>query len=476
MHLIDGAEDLSEQACVELLASTTVGRVTLSVGALPAILPVSYQYLANDILISIPDGPARRSAAHGNVIALEVDNGDFTDVFWTVLVIGRAADHTTSRPGTYNLHLRPDIITGYRAPALNNPPHNTPQLRGHARHKTDHPGRSALEMSLPIARCVCGVLAADDCLDVDDAVVVEFEKLASGWLAGVGVMGVASVTKLTERRWCAEIANAVSGGFESLVHVTGQDGTDRTGAQHAQQTVALDDPALLLWARRDRRMMHTQQDVGACLTEILAELIEGRRRNRSGVVAHPLRIEQPQRPVLRQRNDTKVVDLTDNRGHDIGIVVVSCEEIATVCMSVSHCLREPIRLRRPVGGNVAGEDHDIDMPKKGIQHRREARSRVMTPHRPSRIADEMHIAQLCNEHQLSLPHHEPPPHAPKPRSAVTWKSISSTARSDGADAWTSCGNAGVCKRSVKCGRARTDMNKRSALMSATATSCASTWS
>ena len=112
-------QDLSEQACVELLASTTVGRVTLSVGALPAILPVSYQYLANDILISIPDGPARRSAAHGNVIALEVDNGGyFTDVFWTVLVIGRATDHTTSRPGTHNLHLRPDIITGYRATTL----------------------------------------------------------------------------------------------------------------------------------------------------------------------------------------------------------------------------------------------------------------------------------------------------------------------------------------------------------------------
>ena len=76
---------------------------------------------------------------------------------------------------------------------------------------------------------MCGALAADDCLDVDDAVVVEFENLASGWLAGIGVMRVATVTKLTERRWCAEIANAVSRCFESLVHVTGQDGTDRTG-------------------------------------------------------------------------------------------------------------------------------------------------------------------------------------------------------------------------------------------------------
>ena len=223
-------------------------------------------------------------------------------------------------------------------------------------------------------------------------------------------------------------------------------------------------------------MMHTQQDVGACLTEILAELIEGRRRNPSGVQAHPLRIEQPQRPVLRQRNDTKVVDLTDNRGHDIGIVVVSCEEIATVCMSVSHCLREPYASEDPSAATSPVRTMTSTCREKGIQHRREARSRVMTPHRPSRIADEMHIAELVQRAPT-----QPAPSRTAAARAQTTLSCDleihqQHGAADGADAWTASGNAGVCKRSVKCGRARTDMNKRSALMSATATSCASTWS
>jgi hypothetical protein len=76
------------------------------------------------------DGPARRAVASGHVTALGVDSGKLMDVFWAVLVIGRATEisdlvqraefqslglaDSTGTAASHYLQLQPDILTGYR--------------------------------------------------------------------------------------------------------------------------------------------------------------------------------------------------------------------------------------------------------------------------------------------------------------------------------------------------------------------------
>jgi len=130
MFFHDDAHVLSEAQCQDLLASETFGRISLTMRALPVIMPVTYGYLGGSVILGMSDGPARRAVAGGNVIALSVDSGHPQDMFWTVLAIGRATEITdlaqttefqrmgltdlTGTPAAHYLQLQPDIITGYR--------------------------------------------------------------------------------------------------------------------------------------------------------------------------------------------------------------------------------------------------------------------------------------------------------------------------------------------------------------------------
>jgi nitroimidazol reductase NimA-like FMN-containing flavoprotein (pyridoxamine 5'-phosphate oxidase superfamily) len=130
MFFHDDAQGLSVSQCQDLLASESFGRISLTMRALPVIMPVKYGYLGGSVILGMSDGPARRAIAGGNVIALGVDSGHLTDTFWTVLAIGRATeiiDHgqaaeyqrfgltdLTGTPAAHYLRLQPDILTGYR--------------------------------------------------------------------------------------------------------------------------------------------------------------------------------------------------------------------------------------------------------------------------------------------------------------------------------------------------------------------------
>ena len=48
----NGLEVLDEPACLALLRSTTIGRVAITVGALPTILPVNYRFVDGAILFA----------------------------------------------------------------------------------------------------------------------------------------------------------------------------------------------------------------------------------------------------------------------------------------------------------------------------------------------------------------------------------------------------------------------------------------
>ena len=96
---------------------------------------------------------------------------------------------------------------------------------------------------------------------VEVAVVVEVEDLSARRLARVGVVRVTAVPELAERRGRAEERDAVVARFEVLVDMAREHDAHRAAAKHPKQTIAADQPAVELRARRPRRMMQSEHDM-----------------------------------------------------------------------------------------------------------------------------------------------------------------------------------------------------------------------
>jgi nitroimidazol reductase NimA-like FMN-containing flavoprotein (pyridoxamine 5'-phosphate oxidase superfamily) len=122
-----GVEVLSEEDCYALLRTGTIGRVGLSIGALPAILPVSYSMVDGTIVFRTGDGVRLRAAFDQTVVAFEIDFSDPDhQEGWSVLVVGvaelvdapvvdlRASSVERDRP--YVVRIRPETVTGRRGP------------------------------------------------------------------------------------------------------------------------------------------------------------------------------------------------------------------------------------------------------------------------------------------------------------------------------------------------------------------------
>ena len=92
MTLIDqGLEILEETQCWALLEQATLGRVGISVGALPAIFPVNYVASDGAVLFRTAPGTKLHAASRGAVVAFEVDHyDDDSRTGWSVLLVGRA--------------------------------------------------------------------------------------------------------------------------------------------------------------------------------------------------------------------------------------------------------------------------------------------------------------------------------------------------------------------------------------------------
>lgn len=96
MLLDEGLEILDESECRRLLGRCSVGRVGVSVGALPAIFPVNYRLIGDAIVFRTGRGTKYDAATRGAVVAFEVDGG--LDALyhegWSVLVVGDAVEVT----------------------------------------------------------------------------------------------------------------------------------------------------------------------------------------------------------------------------------------------------------------------------------------------------------------------------------------------------------------------------------------------
>ena len=86
---------LSPEECVAFLRSSQVGRIAVSIGALPVISPVNYLAVDGAVCFRAPlDGTLLRASV-GSVVAFEADGYDEPGLFgWSVLVRGLADEVT----------------------------------------------------------------------------------------------------------------------------------------------------------------------------------------------------------------------------------------------------------------------------------------------------------------------------------------------------------------------------------------------
>lgn len=132
MTLIDnGLEILFPAQCRDLLWRGTVGRVAVTVGALPAIFPVNYAVLDDQIVFLTGEGTKLRAALERAVVAFQVDHIDeVSGSGWSVMAVGVAEELTDSdeisaaqclglRPfaggdRTHFVKIRPEFLSGRR--------------------------------------------------------------------------------------------------------------------------------------------------------------------------------------------------------------------------------------------------------------------------------------------------------------------------------------------------------------------------
>ncbi len=129
--LVDhGLELLTERECRDLLETEQIGRIAISVGALPAIFPVNYRMVDGDIAFRTGEGMKHRAALRGSVVGFEVDRIDpVTRTGWSVMVVGlaREVEVGDTVPPQYSgispwaggerthiIRIHPEVISGRR--------------------------------------------------------------------------------------------------------------------------------------------------------------------------------------------------------------------------------------------------------------------------------------------------------------------------------------------------------------------------
>jgi nitroimidazol reductase NimA-like FMN-containing flavoprotein (pyridoxamine 5'-phosphate oxidase superfamily) len=87
----NGLEILPRDECLRLLATVTLGRVGVTSGALPAVLPVNFCLNEERVLIRTSVGTKLDAALRDCVVAFEVDDFDpIGHTGWSVMVTGLA--------------------------------------------------------------------------------------------------------------------------------------------------------------------------------------------------------------------------------------------------------------------------------------------------------------------------------------------------------------------------------------------------
>jgi nitroimidazol reductase NimA-like FMN-containing flavoprotein (pyridoxamine 5'-phosphate oxidase superfamily) len=84
-------EALSVDECLDLLTRARVGRVVFTLGALPAVVPVTFVLASDAIITRTAEDTRLANAADGAVLAFQADDLDpLTRTGWSVVVTGVA--------------------------------------------------------------------------------------------------------------------------------------------------------------------------------------------------------------------------------------------------------------------------------------------------------------------------------------------------------------------------------------------------
>lgn len=130
----NGLEVLDRDECLRLLAQAHLGRVGLTSGALPLILPVNFRLVDDEVLFRSSTGTKLDVATRNTVVSFEVDDFDpLSHSGWSVVVTGRArqldpeeaaaqerrAPIARWAPGAdgHTVAVSTELVTGRRIPA-----------------------------------------------------------------------------------------------------------------------------------------------------------------------------------------------------------------------------------------------------------------------------------------------------------------------------------------------------------------------
>jgi nitroimidazol reductase NimA-like FMN-containing flavoprotein (pyridoxamine 5'-phosphate oxidase superfamily) len=87
----EGLEVLDRKECLRLLGGNGLGRIAVTSGALPVVLPVDYAMDGDSIIVETGRGTTLDFGTTGAVVAFEVDNlHEHGHCGWTVMVTGVA--------------------------------------------------------------------------------------------------------------------------------------------------------------------------------------------------------------------------------------------------------------------------------------------------------------------------------------------------------------------------------------------------
>ena len=89
----NGLEVLERPECLRLLGQTSLGRIAITSGALPVILPVNFLLVDEHIFVRTGRGTKLDAATRQAVVAFETDAIDpFDHTGWSVMATGIARD------------------------------------------------------------------------------------------------------------------------------------------------------------------------------------------------------------------------------------------------------------------------------------------------------------------------------------------------------------------------------------------------
>jgi uncharacterized protein len=84
---------LSKEECLSLLAQVPIGRVAVTIGALPAILTVNFRLLGESVIFCAGAGSALVRATDNKIVAFQADAFDIVrETGWAVMGVGPSTE------------------------------------------------------------------------------------------------------------------------------------------------------------------------------------------------------------------------------------------------------------------------------------------------------------------------------------------------------------------------------------------------